>query len=88
MLLWLSAAAIPLVIHWLTRRRQVEVAWAAIQLLQQVLEQESKRIRLEQLVLLVVRTTILVLLGLAVARPFFNAPQDSSAQTQIQRIPA
>lgn len=82
MLLWAAAAAIPVVLHFLNQRRQVTVHWAAMQLLLQVVERESRRIRVEQLALLLLRTLILLTLALAIARPYFNNRQlDESATT-------
>ena len=43
MLLWGAAAAIPIVLHLLNRRRQQTVSWAAMRLLMQVIEKQSKR---------------------------------------------
>lgn len=78
MLLWAAAAAIPIVIHLLTRRRQVTVTWAAMQLLLQVVEKESKRVRLEQILILALRILILLTLALALARPFFADGQTAN----------
>ncbi|RMF37832.1 MAG: hypothetical protein D6753_16925 [Planctomycetota bacterium] len=72
MLAWGAAAAIPLVLHLLNRRRFDVVHWAAMHLLLRVLQKESRRVRLEQLLLLLTRVAILVLLALALARPFWN----------------
>lgn len=76
MLGWLAAASIPIVLHLLNRRQQRSLPWAAMQMLQQVLEKESKRIRIEQLLLLALRICILVVLAIALARPFLS---DSTA---------
>ena len=74
------AGAIPLLIHLLTRRKQTQVPWAAMQLLQQVLERESKRVRFEQWLLLLLRILVLVILAIALARPFLeNAVGDTSS---------
>ncbi len=81
MLSWIAAAAIPIVIHLLTRRRQSRQPWAAMQLLREVLERESKRVRFEQIILLVIRVSILILLALALARPFFSNPRDASSDS-------
>lgn len=86
MLLWGAAAAIPIVLHLLNRRRQQTVAWAAMRLLLQVIEKQSKRIRIEQLILLLLRTLILVTLALALARPFFSVPSDAGT-IAAQRAP-
>ena len=86
MLLWGSAAAIPIVLHLLNRRRQQTVSWAAMRLLLQVIEKQSKRVRMEQLILLLLRTLILLTLGLALARPFF-APESAGSTVAAQRPP-
>ena len=72
MLLWTLTAAIPILLHFLAKRRSSTVPWAAMHLLQQVLEKESKRIRIEQLILLAIRTCVMLLLAFALARPFFE----------------
>lgn len=81
MLFWLAAAGIPIAIHLLSRRQKEHRQWAAMQLLLEVLEKESRRIRIEQLLLLAMRVLILVLLALALARPFLSdASQDGLAE--------
>jgi len=68
MLGWLAAGAAPLVIHLLTRRRYREEPWAAMEFLLAAMRRASRRIRIEQLLLLFVRTMIIVLIVLAVAQ--------------------
>ncbi len=84
MLLWAAAGAIPLVLHFLYRRRQTVVAWAAMRVLLQVLEKEAKRVHLEQLLLLVLRMLILVVLALALARPFWRSDDDLASTESRQ----
>ncbi len=86
MLLWGAAAAIPIVLHLLNRRRQQTTSWAAMRLLLQVIEKQSKRVRIEQLILLLLRTLILLILGISLARPYF-APQSSGDSVAVQRPP-
>lgn len=78
MLWWSLAAAIPVLLHYFYRRRQTTLPWAAMQLLLQVVEREAKRIRLEQLLLLILRTLILLVLAAALARPFWHSPADAN----------
>lgn len=78
MLTWVAAAGIPIAIHFFLRRQQTKVSWAAIELLRKVIEQESKRLRFEQWLLLLIRTLILVLFGLALARPYLEALSSKS----------
>src|SRR5437868_13946107 len=57
-----GAASIPVVIHLLNRRRYRIVEWAAMRFLLAARRQNVRRLRLEQLLLLAVRTMLLVLL--------------------------
>ena len=66
---WLALAAVPVLIHWLFRRRYREVTWAAMQFLHAAARKQSRRTRLEQLLLLAARMLILTLIVLAFARP-------------------
>ncbi len=56
MLLWGLAAVIPLLIHFLSRRRYDEVPWAAMEFLLAAIRKHARRWRIEQLLLLLVRT--------------------------------
>ena len=76
---WLALAATPLLIHWLFRRRFREVPWAAMQFLYEAARKQSRRSRLEQLLLLATRMLILIVVVLALARPHF-ADQDLLAR--------
>lgn len=68
----LALAAIPVVIHLLHRRRYVEVDWAAMRFLLEATRKQSRRLRIENLILLILRTLVLALLVLALARPLFD----------------
>lgn len=61
--------AIPIIIHILNRRRFKVIEWAAMSFLLAALRKNRRRLRFEQLLLLTVRCAVLVLLGLALARP-------------------
>ncbi len=69
--LWagLGLASIPIIIHLLNRRRFRIVRWAAMEYLLQALRKNRRRLRFEQLLLLFVRCSLLVVLGLALAQP-------------------
>src|SRR5215210_3211004 len=68
---WAGAGliGIPLIIHFLNRRRFKLVQWAAMEYLLQALRKNRRRIKFEQILLLTTRCLILALLGLALARP-------------------
>ncbi|MBI3837205.1 MAG: BatA domain-containing protein, partial [Planctomycetia bacterium] len=72
MLGWLGAAAAPVLIHLWNKRRYREVRWAAIEYLLAAVRKNSRRLRLEQWLLLLVRTLVIVLVVLAVAQPFLE----------------
>ena len=57
-----GAASIPVVIHLLNRRRYRIVDWAAMRFLLAARRQNVRRLRIEQLLLLAVRTLLIVLL--------------------------
>ncbi|MEX2111652.1 MAG: BatA domain-containing protein, partial [Pirellulales bacterium] len=72
MLGWLAAAAAPILIHLWNKRKYREVPWAAIEYLLAAMRKNSRRMRLEQWLLLAVRTLIIVLVVMAVAQPFLE----------------
>jgi hypothetical protein len=72
MLGWLAAAAIPWLVHRWFRRPQRTMRWAAVDLLLTAIRQRSKRIHLQQWLLLAIRTAILVLVVLAAAGPLWR----------------
>ncbi|QDU93362.1 BatA domain-containing protein [Lignipirellula cremea] len=71
MLLWAAAAALPILIHLWNRRRYRETTWAAMEYLLAAMKKNSRRIHVEQWLLLLIRVAILLLLAAAVADPFW-----------------
>src|SRR6185369_7330558 len=70
LMLWgLALAGAPILIHLLHRRRYLEVPWAAMRFLIAATKKQSRRLRLEQILLLIVRTLIVTLIAMALARP-------------------
>lgn len=69
-LLWfIPLALIPLLIHLLIRWRLRVIRWAAFEILLEVLREQKKRIRYRELIMLLLRTAVLLLLVLMLARP-------------------
>ncbi|MFN4259910.1 MAG: VWA domain-containing protein [Gemmataceae bacterium] len=62
-----AAVSVPIIIHLLNRKRYRIVPWAAMRFLLAAQKQNVRRMRLEQLVLLLVRAAILLLLVAAMA---------------------
>ena len=69
-LVWLALAAAPVVIHLLNRRRYRVLNWGAMQFLDESVAKSSKRLRLEQLLILLIRTLIIAFIVYAMARPY------------------
>jgi hypothetical protein len=67
-----AAFLIPLIIHLLNKRRVTVVAWGAMHLLQEALRQKKKNLRIEQLLLLLIRIAIPIVLALCLARPVLS----------------
>lgn len=69
MLLGIAAIALPILIHILNRSRYKVEPWGAMMFLQKAMQVRSQRIRIEQLILLILRCAFLALLAMALARP-------------------
>ncbi len=65
----LAAAAIPILIHLLTRRRPRELQFPSLEFLAEVNQSEIRRLRLKQWLLLLLRTLAVMAIALAMARP-------------------
>src|SRR5213595_3847801 len=73
MLFGAIAAAIPVIIHLFFRSRYRTVPWAAMKFLLQSVEQTSRRLRFQELLLLMLRILVVVIVALAVARPILSS---------------
>jgi hypothetical protein len=69
----LLAAAGPVIIHLLNRRRYRVVEWAAMDFLREALQRNRKVLQLRDLLLLLVRTACVLCFGLALARPHWSS---------------
>jgi hypothetical protein len=70
MLLWgMGLAAVPIVIHLFNRRRFVVQPFAAMAFLQQAFASRRRRVRMENLLLLLLRCLVVLLAALAMALP-------------------
>src|SRR5947209_16145484 len=62
-----AAASVPVIIHLLNRRRYKVVTWAAMRFLLNAQRQNTRKMRVEQLLLLLVRVTMIALIVIAMA---------------------
>ncbi|MBI4718813.1 MAG: VWA domain-containing protein [Planctomycetes bacterium] len=66
----LAGGLVPILIHLINLRRYRRVEWAAMTFLLSARRRSAKRMWMEHWLLLMVRVALVVLLGLAIARPF------------------
>jgi hypothetical protein len=67
LLVGIGAVSVPIIIHLLNRRRFKIVVWAAMRFLLNAQKQNTRRMRLEQLILLLTRCAIVLFVVLAMA---------------------
>ncbi len=65
----LFAAAIPIIIHFLTRQKAKVIPFSSLRFLKLLENQQIRRLRWKQILLLIIRTLIILLIVLAFARP-------------------
>jgi hypothetical protein len=65
----LFAAALPILIHLFTRTRSKTIPFSTLDFLKELQNQQIRRIKLRQILLLILRTLIIILIILAFARP-------------------
>ena len=64
------AVSVPIIIHLLNRRKFRIVDWAAMDFLLEADKKNRRRVRLENLLLLLLRCLAIFLIGLLLARPY------------------
>jgi hypothetical protein len=73
-LLWgAGLASVPLIIHILNKRRFKKIRWAAIEFLLKAEKETRRRMRFEQLLLLLLRMGLVALLAFLLARPMASS---------------
>ncbi len=80
------ALAIPIIIHLFHKSRFVVVKWGAMHLLESVIRVNQRRIRLEQLILLLVRAALPIFLALAMARPVWKGAQKLLGEAKTSTV--
>ncbi|HND52479.1 MAG TPA: BatA domain-containing protein, partial [Pirellulaceae bacterium] len=76
------AAAGPVLIHLLNRRRYRTVQWAAMDFLREAVKRNRRILELRDLILMLLRALAVLLFGLALARPYFSADTQKYDGTQ------
>ncbi|MDE2682074.1 MAG: BatA domain-containing protein [Verrucomicrobiota bacterium] len=87
MLFGTAAVAVPIIIHLLNRRKFKKVTWAAMKFIKLSVEQNQRRMQLEDLLLLLLRCALLALLAFALARPALKTSgTDVLGQTKVTAV--
>ncbi len=69
MLLGVGAVSVPIIIHLMNRRKFQRMAWAAMRFVLASIKKNQRRLRIEDLILLILRCALLTLLAVALSRP-------------------
>ena len=77
-------ASIPLIIHFLNRERARRLVFSTVRFIQMSHQTNVQRHKLKRLLLLLMRILMLILLGLAFARPYFA--QDAASAPELGGI--
>ena len=87
MLIGISAIAVPIIIHFLNRRKFKTVIWAAMKFVKLSVDQNQRRMRLEDLILLLIRCAMVALLAFALARPAMkSSTTDALGQAKVTSV--
>ncbi len=88
LLLGAALAAIPAILHLLFRREHRAEPFAANRFLAEATRKHSRRLRFQHWLLLVVRMTILLLVAIALARPFLDSSDadNSTDHTSVHHL--
>ncbi len=86
MLSGLFVCLIPILIHLFFRRQYRTEPWAAMRFLRAAIQKQSRRIRLESLLMMILRTLVLALVVLAAAEPVFHSGTELKQRGSVQWI--
>src|SRR5580692_156306 len=86
MLFGALAASIPIAIHLFFRSRYRTVPWAAMKFLLTSVEQTSRRLKFQELLLLVLRVCVLLMLALAFARPISSVVRGAGRGDAVDAV--
>lgn len=82
----LVTAALPVIIHLLSRRKARDVAFPSIAFLEKMRSERIRRLRLKQIIILILRTLIIASIIFAFARPAIKSAFFVNARTQAAII--
>lgn len=74
----LAAVAIPILIHFIFRKKAIRWRFAAFEFLMRSHRRIARRLQIKQLLLLLLRCLLFILVALAFAKPFFQTAQSAN----------
>jgi uncharacterized protein (DUF58 family) len=83
MLAGIGGAAVPLVLHLLSRARHREVAWGAMMFLEPAGAAAGRIARLREWAIVVLRMAMVALVAVALARPVFGESAEPAGRTVV-----
>ena len=81
-----AAAVVPILLHLLQRHQGPRVVFPALRYLRRAEKESARKIRLRQILLLLLRVSAILLLALAAARPFFRGAGASHEPSAVAII--
>jgi hypothetical protein len=84
LLIGLTAVAIPILIHLFTRKKIKTVNFSSIKFLKELQTQKIRRLKIRQILLLILRTLLILALVLAFARPALKTTKSSAIGSGAQ----
>jgi hypothetical protein len=82
----LAAISIPIIIHLLNQFQVKEVTWAAMRFLQESIEKNTRRLQLEDLLLLLLRCLLVALLIFVLSRPTWMSGEHTTGAHQVTAV--
>ena len=85
-LMGLIAAAIPLLLHLLSKRRLPLIPFSTLEFLQKLQKKKARRVRLKQILLLIIRTLAITAVVLAFARPALQSAGSGGSEASVDVV--
>jgi len=80
----LAAIAIPILIHLFTRQKTKTIFFSSLKFLKELQKQKIRRLKIRQILLLILRTLLILILIFAFARPTLRSSGSSSLEAGAQ----
>jgi hypothetical protein len=81
-----AAVTLPVIIHWLTKPRPVRLPLSTVRFVLEAVQQRRARLRLRDLLILLLRVAAVALVALAFARPFSRASTPLAADAGADTV--